>query len=256
MSSQFNKKSLIFVFVTMIFCAAFAQAQTVPTVRIILPERFRVLTNQYFDLRVEAENLSSPTARVVIDVDSGNKEGFNYAGQLEETSDNDANATNIDKAWTYRKAFFGTPGTKTIYAYVIDGRRIYGVATQINTQNFNLQSQKSIVLFIGDAMGTAYRDASRIVAQSTANRFREGWFDDLQQMDKMPVTGMSMTYSLENIVPDSANTGSAWTTGNKTINGALNVFPDNNDFAIHRRISRRRNNTRSTIRASKRSGNF
>lgn len=39
-----------------------------------------------------------------------------------------------------------------------------------------------------------------------------------------------MTYSLENIVPDSANTGSAWTTGNKTINGALNVFPDNNDF--------------------------
>lgn len=230
MNKKVNKNSLIFIFVTMIFCAGLAQAQTVPTVRIILPERFRVLTNQYFDLRVEAENLSSPTARVVIDVDSGNKEGLNYAGQLEETSDNDANATNIDKAWTYRKTYFGTPGTKTIYAYIIDGRRIYGVATQISVQNFNLQSQKSIVLFIGDAMGTAYRDASRIVAQSTANRFREGWFDDLQQMDKMPVTGMSMTYSLENIVPDSANTGSAWTTGNKTINGALNVFPDNNDF--------------------------
>ena len=97
-------------------------------------------------------------------------------------------------------------------------------------QNFNIVGQKSIVLFLGDAMGAAYRDASRIVAQSTANRFREGWFDELQQMDKMPVTGMSMTYSLENIVPDSANTGSAWTTGNKTINGTLNVFPDNNDF--------------------------
>lgn len=77
---------------------------------------------------------------------------------------------------------------------------------EINVQNFNLVSQKSIVLFIGDAMGTAYRDASRIVSQSTANRFREGWFDELQQMDKMPVTEMSMTYSLENIVPDSANT--------------------------------------------------
>ncbi|CAL1548817.1 unnamed protein product, partial [Lymnaea stagnalis] len=79
-------------------------------------------------------------------------------------------------------------------------------------------------------MGTAYRDSSRIVSQSTAGRFREGWFDDLQQMDKMPVTGMAMTYSLENIVPDSANTASAWATGNKTINGAVNVFPDNNDF--------------------------
>ena len=230
MNRKINKNNLIFILATIIFCASLAHAQTVPTVRIVLPERFRALTNQWFDFRVEAENLSNPAARVVIDVESGNKEGFNFAGQLEETSGNDANTTNIDKAWTYRKAYFATPGTKTIYAYVIDGRRIYGVATQISIQNFNLQSQKSIVLFIGDAMGTAYRDASRIVAQSTGNRFREGWFDDLQQMDKMPVTGMSMTYSLENIVPDSANTGSAWTTGNKTINGALNVFPDNNDF--------------------------
>mgnify|MGYP003693650097 CR=1 FL=1 len=49
-------------------------------------------------------------------------------------------------------------------------------------------------------------------------------------MDQMPVTGMVMTYALDNITPDSANTGTAWTTGNKTINGTLNVFPDNNDF--------------------------
>ena len=59
---------------------------------------------------------------------------------------------------------------------------------------------------------------------------RECWFDDLQQMDQMPVTGMSMTYSLDTITPDSANTGTAWSTGNKTVNGTLNVFPDNNDF--------------------------
>jgi alkaline phosphatase len=207
-----------------------AQAQSVPTVRIVLPERFRALTNQWFDLRIEAENISSPTARVNISIQSDGKEDLAFSGQLEQTSDNDANSTTLDKAWTYRKAYFTTPGIKTIYAYVVDGRRIYGVATQISVQQFNLQSQKNIVLFIGDAMGTAYRDASRIVAQSTGNRFREGWFDDLQQMDKMPVTGMSMTYSLDNIVPDSANTGSAWTTGNKTINGAVNVFPDNNDF--------------------------
>ena len=42
--------------------------------------------------------------------------------------------------------------------------------------------------------------------------------------------GMVMTYALDNITPDSANTGTAWTTGNKTINGTLNVFPDNTDF--------------------------
>lgn len=224
-----KKSSILGVLLVLISFSA-TKAQSVPNVRIVLPERFRALTNQWFDLRIEAENITSPTARIAVDIESDEKEVLNYAGSLEQTSDNDANSSTLDKAWTYRKAFFSTPGIKTIYAYIIDGRRIYGVATQVNVQQFNLQSQKNIVLYIGDAMGTAYRDSSRIVAQSTANRFREGWFDELQQMDKMPVTGMSMTYSLENIVPDSANTGSAWATGNKTINGAVNVFPDNNDF--------------------------
>jgi alkaline phosphatase len=208
-----------------------AFAQTSPSVRIVLPERFRVLTNQYFDLRIEAENLSRLNARIELQVEDENSgQKLTYAGPLEITSSNDNNPNNIDKAVTYRRMYFTTPGIKTIRALIFDGRQIYGVGTQISVQSFSLPVQKNIVLFIGDAMGTAYRDASRIVAQSTENRFREGWFDDLQQMDKMPVTGMSMTYSLENIVPDSANTGSAWTTGNKTINGALNVFPDNNDF--------------------------
>ncbi len=208
-------------------------AQTVtPTIRIVLPERFRVLTNQYFDLRVEGENLVSTNAKAQITIlnASGQNEPINYAGQLEATSNNDSNPNNLDAAITYRKVSFTTPGIKTIRVVVTDGTQVYGSQTQLSVQDFNLQSNKNIVLFIGDAMGTAYRDASRIVAQSTAGRFREGWFDDLQQMDKMPVTGMSMTYSLENLVPDSANTASAWANGNKTINGALNVFPDNNDF--------------------------
>ncbi len=208
-----------------------AFAQGAPTVRIVIPERFRVLTNQYFDLRIEAENLASSTARIEIQVEGENgEEKYNFAGPLENTSNNDSNPSNIDRAMTIRKMYFTTPGIKTVRALIYDGRQIYGVGTQISVQNFNLNGNKNVVLFIGDAMGTAYRDASRIVSQSTGNRFREGWFDELQQMDKMPVTGMSMTYSLENIVPDSAPTASAWTTGNKTINGAVNVFPDNTDF--------------------------
>ncbi len=219
--------------ITMMISGTTLYAQTAPTVRIVLPERFRVLTNQFFDLRVEVENHSANSRmRIQVSVENENgTENLNFAGPVEDTTDNDNNPNAPDRAITYRRVSFTTPGIKTIRVLVFDGRNIYGVGTQVSVQNFNLNANnKNIVLFIGDAMGTAYRDASRIVAQSTANRFREGWFDELQQMDRMPVTGMSMTYSLENIVPDSANTGSAWTTGNKTINGALNVFPDNNDF--------------------------
>lgn len=218
--------------VSLFFVGTQTIAAQTPTIRINVPERFRVLTNQFFDLRVEVENLSNVgvSPQVTVSDANGNQESIHFVGQYEVTSDNDDNPNTIDRAFTYRKMSFATPGIKTIRVVIVDGNQSFGSVTQVSVQDFNLQSQKSIVLFIGDAMGTAYRDASRVVAQSTAGRFREGWFDELQQMDQMPVTGMTMTYSLENIVPDSAPTAAAWSNGNKTINGALNVFPDNNDF--------------------------
>ncbi len=222
-----------FMLLTMIAAAnvATVQAQTPPRVRINLPERFRVLNNQYFDLRIEVEGISSARSRITIQVENATgTETLNFEGSVEQTENNDNNPNTNDRAYTYRKVSFDTAGLKNIRAVITDGRTIYGVATQISVQEFSLNRNKNIILYIGDAMGTAYRDASRLVAQSTANRFRQGWFDDLQQMDKMPVTGMSMTYGLDTVVPDSANSGAAWATGNKAVNGSVNVFPDNNDF--------------------------
>ncbi len=48
-------------------------------------------------------------------------------------------------------------------------------------------------------------------------------------MDKMPVSGMSMTYGTDSIVPDSANTGTAWASGNKSFLNAVNSFTDGTD---------------------------
>jgi alkaline phosphatase len=42
-----------------------------------------------------------------------------------------------------------------------------------------------------------------------------------------------MTYAMNVVVPDSANTATAWSTGNKTMEGALGVLPDNNDFKFN-----------------------
>ena len=74
-------------------------------------------------------------------------------------------------------------------------------------REFTLKQPRNIVLFIGDAMGTAYRDAARLVSRSIVddkgrNSFREGFFDDLLEMDKMPVSGMSMTYASDSVVPE------------------------------------------------------
>jgi alkaline phosphatase len=216
-----------------IFAGITAQASG-PAVKIVLPERFRVLSQQLFDLRIEVVGLTNSAAQLQIVVNDGNKhDALQGVAVPEVTTNNDNDAATLDKAWTFRRVSFAGAGVRSLRAIITDGGNVYEATTQIGVQEFKLDGQKSIILFIGDAMGTAYRDAGRIVAQSTGNRFREGFFDELLQMDQMPVTGMVMTYALDNITPDSANTGTAWASGNKTINGTLNVFPDNNDFRFN-----------------------
>ena len=140
-----------------------------------------------------------------------------------------------DKAWTYRARSFARPGVKTVTVLVTDASGTSTVVQRIGVQDFDLHghgpnSKKNIILYIGDAMGTAYRDVGRIVAKSTDDRFREGFFDELQAMDTMPVSGMCMTYNIERLVPDSSPTANAWATGNKTGDGTHGVFSDNDDF--------------------------
>ena len=205
-------------------------AVAAPTAKIRLPERFRLLTGQRFDLRVEGTTLTdtnSATVQIVIN-------GVDATAGLptaEITTDNDANAADPDKAWTFRSYSFPSNGLYTVVANVTDASGTGSITNRIGVQAFSQAglAKKNYILYIGDAMGTAYRDSGRIVNKSINNGFREGFYDDMQEMDKMPYTGMVMTYAADNITPDSANTATAWATGNKTINGTLNVFTDNDD---------------------------
>ena len=213
--------------------------QGAPVLKIRLPERFRVLTGQQFDLRAEATNLASTNATIKVFLDGNDITSTLSAPEV--TTDNDSDPSGFDKAWTFRRLSIpspngkpnASPSVKTLQAIITDGGQTASATVRIGVQDFNLAANKSVILFLGDAMGTSYRDAGRIVAKSTNNRFREGFFDELQDMDQMPVTGMVMTYALDRIVPDSANTATAWSTGNKTIDGALGVFPDNDDFKFN-----------------------
>lgn len=216
--------------------AVAASVQAAPAVAIRLPERFRLLTNQYFDLRVEATGLSAVNA-ADIQV-SVNGQPFTLPAP-EVTSNNDVNTADNDKAWIFRNVSFPVNGVQTLVATVTDASGSGARTQRIGVQAFATTTRqgslprKNIILYIGDAMGTAYRDSGRLVGKSTGNRFREGFFDQLQSMDTMPASGMVMTYALDRVVPDSANTASAWCTGNKAVDGSMGVFPDNNDFKIN-----------------------
>lgn len=226
---------------TLAIAATVAQSHALPNVRVRLPERFRLLTGQLYDLRIEATGLTAAdinNTSIIIRVDGVDITASLPAPQV--TTNNDTNAGDLDKAWTFRSTNFPIAGVKSLVAEVTDDSGIGSHTRRIGVQPFSFTDakgrnigKKNVILFIGDAMGTAYRDASRIVAKSTVDgsgaHFREGFFDSLQSMDTMPFTGMSMTYSSENVVPDSANTATAWASGNKTVNGTVGVFIDNTD---------------------------
>lgn len=209
-----------------------ASLAAVPEVRIALPERFRLLTRQYFDLRIEARGLTNAGATLVLRDTEGKDLGSQFGTADEVTTNNDADPGNLDKAWVFRARSFASEGVKTLVAEVSDPGGKGSATQKIGVQRFRAKTgpKKNIILFIGDAMGEAYRDAGRDVLGSAGKRLRGGFFDELLEMDRMPFSGMVLTHAATGLVPDSANTASAWCMGNKTTVSYLNVFPDNNDW--------------------------
>ena len=202
-----------------------------PNVRFALPERTRLLQGQLIDLVIEVRNAQAVTNLKVTagTVDLTSK----FAAPVKAELDCDTTPDIVVRA---NLQSFETAGDIPLtVSLTADGASVTDTRL-LSIREFNLPGtqRRNIVLFIGDAMGTAYRDAARLVSRSIVdangkNSFREGFFDDLLEMDKMPVTGMSMTYGSDSIVPDSANTGTAWATGNKSFLNAVNTFTDGTD---------------------------
>jgi alkaline phosphatase len=210
--------------------SAFAQGSA-PSVRILLPERTRLLQGQLVDIVLEVRNAESVSGLKVTAgaVDLTSKFGAPTKADLDCDTSTD---------WVLRADLqsFDTAGTVKLDVSLNAGTTPVKDSRSILVREFSIlpSQRRNIILFIGDAMGTSYRDAARLVSRSIVddngkNSFRDGYFDDLLNMDKMPVSGMVMTYGTDSIVPDSANTGTAWASGNKSFLNAVNTFTDGTD---------------------------
>lgn len=84
----------------------------------------------------------------------------------------------------------------------------------------NVRKARNVILFVGDGMGISSVTAGRIHAGQVRGvdgaSYRLGF-------ESLPWSAFSKTYSADRFVTDSANGGSALTTGVKTINGAIGV---------------------------------
>jgi alkaline phosphatase len=205
---------------------AFAHAAQID---ILLPERTRLLVRQRIDLVIEARN-AAPNAKLRV---LANQQDISSRFRAHDTT-LDCNGT---KAVVFRADLFEfeKAGPLMLVAELETAEGRVRAERSIEIKPFNLPfTPRNYILFIGDGMGTAYRDAGRIVSRSAGSKpgvpgLREGFFDRWLEMDQMPVTGLVMTYGFANLVPDSAETSTHWSTGNKPLTGMLSSFRDGSD---------------------------
>ena len=92
---------------------------------------------------------------------------------------------------------------------------------QQELQHAAMKSAKNVILLIGDGMGDSEITAARNFAHGAGGMFKG--------LDALPFTGQYTHYSLNkdtlkpDYVTDSAASGTAWSTGVKSYNGAIGV---------------------------------
>jgi alkaline phosphatase len=82
-------------------------------------------------------------------------------------------------------------------------------------------SAKYVFLFIGDGMGYPQINTTEILAQQISNPGTIGV--ERMEFTKFPYSGSVTTYDAESFCPDSASTGTAMASGNKTLGGVINM---------------------------------
>lgn len=100
-------------------------------------------------------------------------------------------------------------------------RRLQGDQTATLVASLSNRQAKNVILLIGDGMGDSEITAARNYAYGAGKMF--------PGIDALPITGQYTHYSLDktshkpSYVTDSAASATAWSTGVKTYNGALDV---------------------------------
>lgn len=218
------RAALLFLLFT---ACAFAQAR----IKFALPERVRLLEDQRVDLVIEARDINAGTLAVTA---NGADITRLFRGPVAANLDCDGTQ---DAVWRADLVSFATPGWVRIIATLESAQGRVQTISDVVIQPFSKLEKKNVILFVGDGMTQAWIDAGRLVSRSTetvpgVSGLREGYFDRLLEMDRMPISGSILTIGQDKVIPDSAPTATALAAGNKTFDGAISTFADGTDCAF------------------------
>lgn len=179
-----------------------------------------ILAGSKFDLKVELNEITSDATEFTVTVNGQNAEELFGA----EASEGTTSLNGQYKMW--EDVSLADAGDVTVaVAAKGDGWELNKEVTY-EVRKASKATAKNVILIIGDGMAAQMRNAARMVSRGLT----EGKYNSLLEMDEMDQLCMVTTSGLNSLVTDSANSASAYATGQKTSNNAMGVYTfDPND---------------------------
>ncbi len=176
----------------------------------VLPiDNAKFLAGQKFDFAIEVAGAANANMNVTVN----GKDAEKFFGKTAEikmdgtTARYRINNVSLDKAGSYDiKVKSGNITREVAY----------------NAVKADKQKAKNVILMVGDGMSLQAREMARIIGKG----IQEGKYNDLLEMEKMPNMALITTSGYDSLVTDSANSASAYATGNKAAVNAMGVYGD------------------------------
>jgi alkaline phosphatase len=182
-------------------------------------DRAEMLAGSRFDFKVEFPGrVTAGNARVTVN-GVPYERAFGKAGLFLEREENKEQSALI-----LRDVAVTRPGPVVVEAS--DGVNTARVTWDVYTTP--AARAKNVILFIGDGMHVAHRDAARFLSRG----MKEGKYLGELAMDDMPRMALLSTSSTDSVVTDSANSISAYLTGHKTAVNAIGVYADRTENTL------------------------
>lgn len=185
-------------------------AKQVSPITILPIDRAKFAAGQKFDFLIEVKNADTGTIQATIDGQAADK-FFGKAPKIEKNG----------SISTYRIDQVSFPRSGNFRVAVQTG----GYARQVDytvVQDRSAKRAKNVILLVGDGMSLQARQMARIMSKGIT----EGKYGDLLEMEKMPHMALVTTSGYDSLVTDSANSASAYATGQKGAVNALGTYSD------------------------------
>jgi alkaline phosphatase len=198
---------------------AFSGVAHAATVNIAPVSGAKFLAGANFDFRVEVTGLKGTPRDVTVTVNGQAADAY-FRKPLVTSSLAPDNQNLMVRGVALR-----TTGKLEVIARGVDDAGVFvkqATYEVVREQNFGKRA-KNVIIFIGDGMGWNTVTNARIVMHGIEN----GKARDQLNMEKAEAVATVATSGLSGLVTDSANSASAYSTGHKTANNAMGVYPDN-----------------------------